>query len=61
MTGRRLQRPGVPSLALTGFWAVVTAGRVLLAAIQRWLPSTHGRLFDPPGACGQAGAGIIEG
>ena len=27
------------SLALTGFWAAVTAGRVLLAAIQRWLPS----------------------
>jgi len=27
------------SLALTGFWAMVTAGRVLIAAIQRWLPS----------------------
>jgi MFS family permease len=27
------------SLALTGFWAVVTAGRVLVAAVQRWLPS----------------------
>jgi len=27
------------SLALTGFWAVVTAGRVLFAAIARWLPS----------------------
>ncbi len=32
-------RPAIASLALTGFWAVVTAGRVLLAAIQRWLPS----------------------
>jgi MFS family permease len=27
------------SLALTGFWAFVTAGRVLVAAVQRWLPS----------------------
>lgn len=27
------------SLALTVFWAVVTAGRVLFAAIQRWFPS----------------------
>ncbi len=27
------------SLALTGFWALVTAGRVLVAALQRWLPS----------------------
>jgi MFS family permease len=27
------------ALALTAFWAVVTAGRVLFAAIQRWLPS----------------------
>jgi MFS family permease len=29
----------VASLALTGFWAVVTAGRVLFAAISRWFPS----------------------
>jgi predicted MFS family arabinose efflux permease len=27
------------SLALTAFWATVTGGRVLFAAIQRWLPS----------------------
>jgi predicted MFS family arabinose efflux permease len=27
------------AFALTAFWAVVTAGRVLFAAIQRWLPS----------------------
>jgi hypothetical protein len=36
------------SLALTGFWAVVTAGRVLFAAIARWLPSRvvyHGLPF----------------
>jgi MFS family permease len=32
-------RTATASLALTGFWAAVTAGRVLLAAIQRWLPS----------------------
>lgn len=36
------------SLALTGFWAMVTVGRVLIAAIQRWLPSRtayHGLPF----------------
>ena len=41
-------RPAVASLALTGFWALVTAGRVLLAAVQRWLPSRaayHGLPF----------------
>ena len=41
-------QPAIASLALTGFWAVVTAGRVLLAAIQRWLPSRaayHGLPF----------------
>ena len=41
-------RPAIASLALTGFWAVVTAGRVLVAAIQRWLPSRaayHGLPF----------------
>jgi MFS family permease len=41
------------SLALTAFWAVVTAGRVLLAAIQRWLPSRaayHGLPFLLAGA-----------
>ena len=41
-------RPAIASLALTAFWAVVTAGRVLLAAIQRWLPSRaayHGLPF----------------
>jgi hypothetical protein len=41
-------RSATASLALTGFWAVVTAGRVLLAAVQRWLPSRvayHGLPF----------------
>ena len=41
-------RTATASLALTGFWAAVTAGRVLLAAIQRWLPSRaayHGLPF----------------
>ncbi len=41
-------RPAIASLALTGFWATVTAGRVLVAAIQRWLPSRaayHGLPF----------------
>jgi MFS family permease len=32
-------KPATASLALTGFWAVVTAGRVLIAAIARWVPS----------------------
>ena len=41
-------RSATTSLALTGFWAAATAGRVLLAAIQRWLPSRaayHGLPF----------------
>jgi predicted MFS family arabinose efflux permease len=41
-------RSATASLALTGFWAAATAGRVLLAAIQRWLPSRaayHGLPF----------------
>jgi hypothetical protein len=29
------------SLALTAFWATVTGGRVLFAAIERWLPARH--------------------
>jgi fucose permease len=36
------------SLALTGFWAMVTVGRVLIAVLQRWLPSRaayHGLPF----------------
>ncbi len=32
-------RASVASLALTAFWAVVTAGRVLFAATARWVPS----------------------
>ncbi len=46
-------RPAIASLALTGFWALVTAGRVLLAAVQRWLPSRaayHGLPFLLAGA-----------
>jgi hypothetical protein len=31
-------RASSASLALTGFWATVTAGRVLLAVVQRWIP-----------------------
>ncbi len=36
------------TLALTGFWAAVTAGRVLVAAIQRWLPSRAAYHGLPP-------------
>ena len=39
---------GAASLALAGFWAMVTAGRVALAAVQRWLPGRsayHGLPF----------------
>jgi MFS family permease len=46
-------RPAIASIALTAFWAVVTAGRVLLAAVQRWLPSRaayHGLPFLLAGA-----------
>jgi predicted MFS family arabinose efflux permease len=46
-------RASTASLALTGFWALVTAGRVLIAAIQRWLPSRaayHGLPFLLAGA-----------
>ncbi|MGH3228268.1 MAG: MFS transporter [Streptosporangiaceae bacterium] len=46
-------RPAIASLALTAFWAAVTAGRVLLAAVQRWLPSRaayHGLPFLLAGA-----------
>jgi hypothetical protein len=32
-------RSSIAALALTAFWALVTAGRVLFAAVQRWLPS----------------------
>ncbi len=41
------------ALALTAFWAVVTGGRVLFAAVQRWLPSRvayHGLPFLLAGA-----------
>jgi MFS family permease len=31
--------PATASLALTGFWATVTLGRVLVAVVQRWVPS----------------------
>jgi hypothetical protein len=46
-------RTSTAALALTAFWAVVTAGRVLFAAIQRWLPSRvtyHGLPFLLAGA-----------
>ena len=29
------------SLALTAFWGMVTVGRILFAAIERWLPERH--------------------
>jgi hypothetical protein len=32
-------RASTASVALTAFWAVVTLGRLLFAAVQRWLPS----------------------
>ena len=46
-------RASTASLALTAFWAVVTAGRVLIAAIARWVPSRdayHGLPFLLAGA-----------
>jgi len=41
-------RQSTAAIALTAFWAVVTAGRLLFAAVQRWLPSRltyHGLPF----------------
>jgi fucose permease len=32
---------GVAAAALTLFWAAATAGRILFAGIERWLPSRH--------------------
>jgi MFS family permease len=40
MTSELGASTAVASLALTTFWAMVTAGRVLFASIQRWFP-TH--------------------
>jgi fucose permease len=38
MTRTQGAGPALASLALTMFWATVTAGRVLFAAVERWLP-----------------------
>jgi len=46
-------RAATAALALTAFWAMVTAGRVLFAAVQRWRPSRvtyHGLPFLLVGA-----------
>jgi hypothetical protein len=46
-------RSSTAALALTAFWAAVTAGRVLFAAVSRWLPSRvayHGLPFLLAGA-----------
>jgi fucose permease len=32
---------GVASLALTAFWAMVTAGRVIFALVERWFPTAR--------------------
>lgn len=58
------------SLTLTAFWAMVTAGRVAFAAVQRWVPSRvayHVLPFVLAGAfvfiallpSGAAGAGVV--
>jgi fucose permease len=39
MTGQLGASATLASLALTTFWAMVTAGRVLFARIERWLPT----------------------
>jgi predicted MFS family arabinose efflux permease len=39
MTGRLGASAGQASLALAAFWGMVTAGRVLFAVIERWLPA----------------------
>jgi fucose permease len=40
MTGTIGASASVASLALTAFWALVTVGRVLFAAIERWAPES---------------------
>jgi fucose permease len=39
MTGSLGSSTTQASVALAGFWAMVTVGRVLFAAVQRWVPS----------------------
>jgi predicted MFS family arabinose efflux permease len=41
MTGQLGASVTLASLALTGFWAMVTAGRVLFARIEQWLPTRN--------------------
>ena len=38
MTGELGASTAVAALALTAFWAMVTVGRILVAAVQRWVP-----------------------
>lgn len=70
MTGRLGASAGQASLALAAFWGMVTAGRVLFAVLERWLPArvTYRLLplvvagsFLLTGALsrGQAGLGIL--
>jgi MFS family permease len=40
-------RTATASLALTGFWALVTVGRVLVALVRRWVPSRVAYHFLP--------------
>ena len=39
MRGVLIASPCLASVALTAFWAAATAGRILFAAIERWLPA----------------------
>lgn len=39
MTQRHTSNPALASLALTAFWATVTGGRLLSAAVVRWVPA----------------------
>jgi fucose permease len=39
LSGERGVSAGAASLALTSFWVMVTVGRVLIAAISRWVPA----------------------
>ncbi|MHB8588441.1 MAG: MFS transporter [Candidatus Dormibacteraceae bacterium] len=47
MTKRLGASASVASLTLTAFWAMVTAGRMLFVAVQRWFPSRLAYQFLP--------------
>ncbi len=48
----------IASLALTAFWGMVTVGRILFAAIERWLPERNAYRILPFVAAARAGRDV---